>query len=81
MTRFAINKGKIIFKISKFKYELPSYMLKIRNNFPYFYVVIAQHYQPGAESHMANCPLFEKEDDFCMTFLVIGCLTLSLQAK
>ena len=27
---------------------------------------------PNAESHMANHLLFEKEDDFCMRFLV-GC--------
>ena len=26
--------------------------------------------QLDAESHMADCLLFEKEDDFCMTFLV-----------
>ena len=28
--------------------------------------------QLDAKSHMADCLLFEKEDDFCMTFLV-GC--------
>ena len=30
--------------------------------------------QPDAESHTANSLLFEKEDNFCMTFLVSHCL-------
>ena len=33
-------------------------------------VVIAQQCWLGAESCMANPLLFEKEDNFCMTFLV-----------